>query len=192
MLRRAVEHVVKDESFQVPVEPAAKALKVAKCVLAWASQEENKAALGVFEEKLVSELQTCFHEHFQSIRVQQMEMWRSYHQLRTSDNFRSAWHAFLSCVKCDSLPTFYQEVTDLMFEELIQSHYPLDEGNGIFTTESITYEDANVIRYGAGYVCRRVMKNKLEKPDLPNTLSLKKCLLGLLDRCSGPGWAVAC
>ena len=181
MLRRAVEHMVKDESFQVPVEPAAKALKVAKCVLAWASQEENKAAFSVFENKLVSELQTCFHEHFQSIRVQQMEMWHSYHQLRTSDHFRSAWHAFLSCVKCDPLPTFYQDATNLMFEELIQSQYPLDEGNDVFTTESITYEDANVICYGAGYVCRKVMKNKIEKSDLPNKLSLKKCLLGLLE-----------
>lgn len=153
MLRRATEHVVKDESFQLPVDPAAKALKVAECILEWASQEEHKPVFSAFEDELVSMLQTCFSEHFQSIRVQQVELWRSYHQLRTSEHFCSTRHAFLQCVKCEPLPTFCQEVTDLVFEELIQSRYPLKKVNEVLMTDEITYEDANVIRYGAGYVC---------------------------------------
>ena len=42
MLTRAVELVANDASFHIPVEPATTALKSAKSVLQWMSQEENQ------------------------------------------------------------------------------------------------------------------------------------------------------
>ena len=54
------------------------------------------------------------------------------------------------------MPTFYQEVTDHMFEELLTSTYSLEADNTPVVTEDITNEEANVIRYMAGYVCRKV------------------------------------
>ena len=53
-----MEHVVKDESFHIPVEPTATALNAAKTVLEWASQEDHQPAFLAFEEKVVSALRT--------------------------------------------------------------------------------------------------------------------------------------
>ena len=59
MLRRAIEHVVKDESLNIPVEPATSALNVSRIVLEWASQEDHQPAYLSFQEKVVSALRTC-------------------------------------------------------------------------------------------------------------------------------------
>jgi len=56
---RAIESVVKDESFHLPVEPATTALAQAKAVLEWSSQPSNHHALNSFEKQIEAELQTC-------------------------------------------------------------------------------------------------------------------------------------
>ena len=69
------------------------------------------------------------------------------------DKFNTSWNTFLRQVKCIPVPTFYQEVTDLLFEELLKSVYPLEMENVPLVTDDMTYEDANVVRYAAGYMC---------------------------------------
>ena len=98
MLKRALEHVIEDGSFNIGVEPAATALKTAKNVLHWGSQEENESTLSAFELRLISELRTCIHSNCKDVRsfqVQRVELWRSYHSLRTSKHFNETWHGFL-------------------------------------------------------------------------------------------------
>lgn len=57
MSRRVIERVMKDDSFQVSDEPAAKALKVAKCVLSWGnSMKRTNQHSAHLKNKLVSEL----------------------------------------------------------------------------------------------------------------------------------------
>ena len=46
--------------------------------------------------------------------------------------------------------------------------------------EDINYEDANVVRYVAGYVYRKVSAKIAKTPKTPNQLQLKKCLKELL------------
>ena len=46
-------------------------------------------------------------------------------------------------------------------------------------TDNITYEDANVVRYIAGYVCCKV-RTKIEQSSGTNKAALIKCLEGLL------------
>ena len=124
MLRRAVEHVVSDSSFQFPVEPAATALQQAKSVLEWVSLQENAVELLRFEESLLGELKStvpsCVSDS-RSFVTARSDMCRSYHNVRTSASFAALWSSFIQKVTGHALPepTFYQEVTDLMFEELI-------------------------------------------------------------------------
>ena len=47
-------------------------------------------------------------------------------------------------VECASVPFFYQEVTDLLFEDMLQSTYPLPNSNMLSVTKDINYEDANM------------------------------------------------
>ena len=67
-----------------------------------------------------------------------------------------------------------------MFEDLIKTQYPVGKFEEPLVPEDITYDDANVIRYAAGYVCRKVMK-KIEKSSSANKQNLMKCLAGLLE-----------
>ena len=49
MLKRATQRVVEDETFHIPVEPAATALRTAKFVLDWATDHEE--AMASFEQQ---------------------------------------------------------------------------------------------------------------------------------------------
>ena len=171
-----------DPSFHIPVEPAVTALSRAKSVLEWISQEENQTIFSAFEDKIMSELRECIGvspEGVRSFRTKQMELCRSYHQLRISDEYITTWVVFLRQIKCNPVPTFYQEVTDILFEHILKSLYPLEMDTIPLDTEEITFEDANVVRYMAGYVCRKVNTKIANSPFL-NKIVLQKCLQGLL------------
>ena len=154
-MRRAIEHVVSDQSFHIPVEPAATALSTAKSVLEWVSNEENQSLFAAFEGKVMAELHTCLGDcpkDMRSFRTKRIELCRSYHELRVSVKFTTSWRDFLKKVECVPVPSFYQEVTDLLFEDILKSQYPLPTDYTPLVAEDITYEDANVVRYVAGYV----------------------------------------
>ena len=179
-MRRAIEHVVSDQSFQIPVEPAATALSTAKSVLEWVSNEENQSLFAAFEGKVMAELHTCLGDcpkDMRSFRTKRIELCRSYHELRVSVKFTTSWRDFLKKVECVPVPSFYQEVTDLLFEDILKSQYPLPTDYTPLVAEDITYEDANVVRYVAGYVYRKVNAKIAKKP---NKLHLEKCLKELL------------
>ena len=184
MLKKAVEHIIKDDSFHLPLEPAATALRIAKAVIRWSSQEENKLLYYSFEKKIIEYLQTCLPNGCQnrrSFQTQKVDLWRAYHQVRTSDTFNALWSDFLQQVTSEPpVPTFYQEVTDLMFECMVQAAFPVERESEASSADPITYSDANVIRYAAGYVARKV-KEKICKSALPNKPALIKCLMGLLE-----------
>ena len=63
-------------------------------------------------------------------------------------------------------PVFYQYVTDVMFKELIQAHFPVVSRPATQRSVTITNEEANVIRYAAGYTLRTV-REKVEKGSHP-------------------------
>ena len=179
------EHVIDDSSFHLPVEPAATALQQAKSVLEWGSQQENTPIFEGFEEILVQELNTTLPTgslDARSFLTARSDMCRSYHKLRTSPQFISLWSTFIEKAIGSSLPqpTFYQDVTDLIFEELVQTALPIPETDKTSQAASNTYQDANVIRYAAGYVCRKT-NDKIQRSDTPNKSELTKCVMGLLE-----------
>ena len=100
-----------------------------------------------------------------------------YHSIRSSDEFCNSWEKFLhESPGCEACPIFYQYVTDKVFKSLISMHYPVaqNEHHTDTTMDNLSYEEANALRYTAGYVCRSVRK-KIAGSD-----ELKLCLEELL------------
>ena len=72
-------------------------------------------------------------------------------------------------------PTFYQEVTDFLFDGIITSALPVRPPVPS-EAAAITCDDANVINYAAGYVCRKSI-HQSSKPDQAKLLRCVKALL---------------
>ena len=185
MLKFAIERVIDDPSFHLNVEPASSALRQARCIHDWSTKEENKANFGAFEARLVENLRSCVPcvaasssvRSFGNVRT---DICRNYHSLRTSTAFTTLWSEFIRCTGTETQPqpTFYQEVTDTIFENIIASALPFASST-VPDTADITYDDTNVINYAAGYVCRKVYDNVARSPK-PEKAHLLKCIEGLL------------
>lgn len=169
---KAIEELLSDESFRVPLEPAATAFRQGTCVFQWASEVSHYHAFEAFETAVTSALQTCLPEATSSIKSFQTEradMWRAYHSMRISEGFIAHWKELIGKVTSEPAePTFFQDVTDRLFKTMVTRAFPLKESASSSTdTQNITYEDANVVRYIAGYVCRKVQtKIDLERTKL--------------------------
>ena len=88
-------------------------------------------------------------------------MWHQYHQVRTSKTFRTKWTDFVQLsTKQPACPAFYQYVGDSVFKALVWKECPV-ESHTASTTTSITNEEANAIRYAAGYTLR-ALRRKIE------------------------------
>ena len=185
MLRKAIQHVIDDSSFHLPVEPAATALRQAKTILDWGTHQQNRSVFEGFEEKLVLELSAALPSSCvdaRSFLTVRSDMCRSYHDVRTSPQFIALWSEFIKSATSNSQPqpTLYQELNDLIFEELVRTALPIPHNDSVTQAAPITYEDANVIRYAAGYVCRKI-HDKLQTSTLPNKSQLTRCVMGLLE-----------
>ena len=79
---KALQDIVRDEPFQINVEPALSAYRQASSLGKWVSEEENKTKL---EEFILAELKKCIPDNstetstaLHSIKV---DAWRKYHHL---------------------------------------------------------------------------------------------------------------
>ena len=57
MLKKTIQHIVKDSRFNIDIEPAATALRQARAALEWA--EKNERDLDKITEKIALELKSC-------------------------------------------------------------------------------------------------------------------------------------
>ena len=87
-------------------------------------------------------------------------MWHQYHQVRTAKSFREKWSDFVKLsTEQQASPAFYQYVTDVIFKELIRRHCPVESCTTSTSRDtSLTNEEANAIRYAAGYTIRALRK----------------------------------
>ena len=77
------------------------------------------------------------------------------------------WGHFIGKSLCVAVsPTFYQFITDRMFDELIKSEFKIISGGKSSAYQSLTREEEMALRYVAGYVCRKV-REKLQSSSLP-------------------------
>ena len=173
----ALRCLLEDEGFQLPTTPAISALKTAKDLHRWATTGDN-AGLHVFTTKLVATLKKCID--ISSVQACQQarreKMWSKYHEVRTSETFRSMWHEFLgTAIQSQSIPLFWQYISDKAFRALVKKAFKPQQ-SGDASAEEITHEEANALRYTAGYVCRS-LKKKLNTANHP----LKKELIPAID-----------
>ena len=95
-----------------------------------------------------------------ALQGQRVDVWQKYQLLRTSSDFFHLWSEFLATAT-GSLPEpyFFQEASDRLFRDLVTEVYPLPEAPAVNVEQEITYTEANVVRYIAGYICHKIYKN---------------------------------
>ena len=149
----------------------------------WASETSNHQAFDTFDKSIQMHLHTCLPESTSTIKSfqnQQMDMWRTYHTVRTSEQFVALWKELIGRVTSEPLePAFFQDVTHWMFQAKVVAAFPLKESTPVPSDTHITYEDANIVRYISGYVCRKV-RVKIEESSHSNKTELLRCLENLL------------
>ena len=162
------------------------ALETAVQVMTW--MEEAKPDAEVIFEKFINHLflslLACFTFSKSSMKTQKEKMWKAYHQLRISSDFKTKWVSFLDNIMTPPLspsPIFFQHVTDLCFKELIMIKYPiLNQSGEAVSNFQLTFEEANALRYAAGYICYKLRK-QLEASKNPRKSELLTLIENLID-----------
>lgn len=106
--------------------------------------------------------------------------------LRCSSEYILVWKTFLSNnLQATSHPIFWQCIGDKLFKSIIKNTFLLASTSSEAAAAdkeapTISHQEANALRYAAGYVPRAVGK-KLKKSTDPQKARLWLCLLDLLD-----------
>ena len=67
-----------------------------------------------------------FESKASSCKVRRKNMWRKYHSIKTTPEYKALWEQFLlKSINSVASPTFYQYATDVVFRQLIQEQFPL-------------------------------------------------------------------
>lgn len=165
MVLKGVKAVLTDDGFAIPSLPVLAARSVATAVATWCKDPGNEEKLHVFARGLIADLSICFHgQPTWKPHVRREHMWHQYHKVRTTQLFTKKW-VDLSTSEPVS-PVFYQYVTDIVFKELIYTHFPLVSQPAPQRSVTITNEEANVIRYAARYTLHTLRK-KIERGSHP-------------------------
>ena len=184
LLLGTLEAVLGDKSFQVESPIAADVLRVGERVNKWLNESCNLPEAEQFANSVVCQLQRCIPAsgRFKVVQARRECMWSSYHQLRCSSGYASAWQSFLTeAVGETGHPIFWQSVGDGIFKSLIKTTFPIIRREApAERTPTITRQEMNALRYAAGYVPRALCK-KLKKSANPLKDQLLLCLLDLLD-----------
>ena len=147
---------------KVPTPAAIQARSVASAVVAWFQDPLNKTIVCAFAEDLTAELSMCINSSVAAHsrpHLRREHMWHQYHSLRISGTFKRNWTQFIqTSTQQPADPSFYQHVSDILFDELIKQKFPLQKKENIPKDTAITNEEANVICYAAGYTLRTVKK----------------------------------
>ena len=187
VFKEAVKAVLTDEAFKLPSTEAKVALETAAQITEWMgdASPENEAIYEKFINCLFSSLLACFSDE-PSIKTRKENMWKAYHQLRISSGFK---HFFLdSIATAPASPTFYQHITDLCFKELVKIKFPIPHqstsstctGTAIVSEFHLTFEEANALRYAAGYICFKLYK-QIEASSKPRKTQMLSMLVNLVD-----------
>ena len=154
-------------------------------ILRWA--RDNEQTFSRFEAVVRAELQRCIYHsavEAKSLQSRKTDMIRKFHEVCTSVSFYHLWKELtVAAIRSAPEPSFFQEATDRVFQEMITAAFPLKDvtinERSNPEPENLTYEDANVVRYIAGYVCRKVWRN-IDASSCSNKAQLLSCVEGLL------------
>ena len=177
ILLDAVRQVLEDPSFNTGTPEATEARDAALSLHKW--QEKADCSFRTFSRDISSELEGLFDGSERRTQSASRErLWQKYFALRSSDRFISRWISFLSAAEISTTPILYQHLTDLMFRAIMRYKYCIPSSNES-EVDAVTCNEANALRYAAGYVCRH-LKHKLQRSSHPLKNEMVQCLQQLV------------
>ena len=161
----------------------------AEYMLQWCSHDNNLPDLLNFCDYLLEKLNDALVDPTGKV-LQRAKIWESYFYIRSQETFINLWTIFLNAANSPvGTPVLYQHITDLIFEELLQEKYVVSASASKGSIASVTHDEANTMRYVAGYMCRHLRK-KIEASSHPLKEEMVLCLMTMVkdkdDTCSGP------
>lgn len=122
---------------------------------------------------IFQELQKALNVPAKTLHSKREKIWGQFHTIHTSDSFIQLWTLLFSEAELQALPTLYQHLTTLLFKEMVRKHFDIQSSPACEVATTMRYEDANAIRYVAGYVCHAVRKKiNISKSPLKQELLL--------------------
>ena len=161
----ALNDLLEDDGFKRGTDRLEAVVKVAKKVKEWV--ERNNREAGYFQRQLLRHMGKCLDQGVHTV-ARRETMVGKYHKFRASKAYKNFWNTFLSVAGCgspttDADPAFFQHVSHHIFTSLLKNTFPLPEDSSAGTTSDfLSFEDKNAIRYVAGSVCTKLYK-KLKK-----------------------------
>ena len=180
---------MKDKSYTRESPIAIQVFAVANKLHQWMKDPRNEPVAKEFSTSIVSYLEKCIppSDQFKTVQTRRERMWSNYHTLRCSSKYILVWKIFLSNnLQATSHPIFCQCIGDKLFKSIIKSTFLLSTSSETAAagkeapTIIISHQEANALRYAAGYVPRAIGK-KLKKSTDPQKAQLWLCLLDVLD-----------
>lgn len=156
----------------MPSQPCLRAKETASTLL----EQCECPSYHSFAVNLVEQLSRCFVDHH-TFKLQKEAMWGTFHQLRTSDTFTNMWDTFVQrSVGGKGSQVLYQHVTSYMFNELVKKKHEYQEISGNSSSSSLTHKEENILRYIAGYVCKKIIE-KLDKSNYESRDAMLLCVM---------------
>ena len=92
------------------------------------------------------------------------KLWESYFYTHTQEGFINHWNVFLCGANSPvGSPVLYQHLADLVFKELLHLKYSIAANDTEYAgIGPLTYNEVNVLRYAAGYMCAITLRRKLQ------------------------------
>ena len=126
-------------------------------MLQWCSNSNNEVVLQKFTEKVFTDLRGALVTPTGK-GLGRDKLWESYYYIHTTETFTNRWTVFLCKANypCET-PVLYQHLTDLLFKGLLRYSYSVANDTSK-QPSPLTNNEANALRYVAGYVCRHLRK----------------------------------
>ncbi len=180
LILNTVKTVVLDDAFMIASVSAKRARDVCVILNEWMKIPESAIPLNYFAEQFVSLLKSCIPTGTGTAKREREKMWINFHRTRLSDTFIKLWVDFVSnAIQVEPSSLLFQHITDVVFQAIITRELDIPEKNAT-TSAEITYEEANALRYVAGFVCSKVQK-KITASKHSHRDRMLLCLMDLCD-----------
>ena len=176
-LVKALNEVLKDETFKFNSKVAKEAREAAVLLLDWIKKAENLPVV----TKFLQEIQNQFEESLQHLNpasINRDRLWQKFFILRSSEQFAVIWEDLFSAAQVTPTSTLYQQLTTLMFREQVCKKVTTARESSEDTIHPLTDNERNALRYTAGYICRH-LREQLERGNHELKEELVLCLMDL-------------
>ena len=159
LVKEAVQIVCEDPGFLLPSPVAADSLSCAKSLAQWIEENFTCEIYMSFCRTTVKSITQCLPTKLS--KKGRAKLWEQLFQLQISEEFLKKWEDFFRSIGVKKDTLFYQRVSDVIAELLIQQKYdssmPRDKDLEP-DTDDLTYEECNIIRYASGFILRSLKK----------------------------------